>query len=262
MPDLRECQGCFGEMLLGENTDPARPLLIPYDELEGYGAEARLAVYRNNVVSSLTEALAANFPAIHTLVGAGFFGFLSSEFIKAHPPREARLSVYGAEFADFLAGFPAASAHPYLPDVARLEYHWLQAYHAPDAPPLNLQDLQNLPPDAFENLRLTLHPSRYFLASDFPIAAIWEANRAEEQDKEEKHISLDQGGNHILIIRPRLEVEVRTLTPAAFALLEALESGKTLIDSYETAAEQDPVFDLQTSLQQLFAGETFTAFHL
>ena len=262
MSNLREAQEKFGEMLLGDNADPARPLLVPYDELEGFGAEARLAVYRNNVISSLTEALAASFPALHRLVGEGFFAYLSVEFIKAHPPKQARLSVYGAELPDFLEKFPGASDHPYLPDVARLEYFWLQAYHAPGPVPLKLQELQKLSPDDFETLRLDLHLSRYFMVSEYPVAAIWEANRADEDNKEEQNISLDQGGDHILIIRPRLEVEVRTLTPAAYALLKALDEGRTLVAAYEAAAEVDRAFDLQSTLQQLFAGETFTAYHL
>ena len=261
MSTLREYQDRFNEMLLGENVEAVRPLIVPYDELEGYGAEPRLAVYRNNVISSLTEALAANFPAVQRLVGEGFFAYLSSEFIKAHPPHVAHLSVYGKEFAEFINNFSAAAELIYLPDVARLEYHWLQAYHAPDTPPLDFKELQNLPPDAFDNLRLDLHPSRFFLVSDFPVAEIWARNRAPENAEEGKTISLDQGGDHILIIRPHLDVEVRTMTPAAFALLEALDLGKGLVEAYEAAAEIHLEFDLQTSLQQLFAGETFSAFH-
>ena len=46
------------------------------------------------------------------------------------------LADYGSDFAGFLAAEEATHGLPYLADVARIERAWVEAYHAPDAVPL------------------------------------------------------------------------------------------------------------------------------
>ena len=69
-------------------------------EIEGRGLSAaqRLQIHRNNCRISLTEALKANYPVINRLVGEAFFEAMAAAFISACPPREPRLSAYGAAF--------------------------------------------------------------------------------------------------------------------------------------------------------------------
>lgn len=71
----------------------------------------RFAIYRNNSFISLTEALKATFPVTMKLADARFFAFAAHHFIKAHPPREARLSAYGGAFraSSRASSRPAAS---------------------------------------------------------------------------------------------------------------------------------------------------------
>ena len=56
------------------NSDPAR----------------RFAVYRNNVLVSLVDALADTFPVVQELVGAAFFRAMARVFALANPPRTRR----------------------------------------------------------------------------------------------------------------------------------------------------------------------------
>ena len=49
--------------------------------------EKRFAVYRNNVVVGLANALRAKFPATERIVGEEFFGAMARIFVMAHPPR-------------------------------------------------------------------------------------------------------------------------------------------------------------------------------
>lgn len=69
------------------------PLLRP--ELEaplglrtwnGSDPAQRYGIYRNNVMVSLTEALADNFPTIRTQVGEAFFTAMSACYIRQHLP--------------------------------------------------------------------------------------------------------------------------------------------------------------------------------
>ena len=90
----------------------------------------RFNVYRGNVAGALGEALAVRYPVVRRLVGAEFFQAMAREYGLANPPHSPVLIHYGADFADFIAGFEPAKSVPYLSDVARLDSaHW-EAYHA------------------------------------------------------------------------------------------------------------------------------------
>src|SRR5688500_7173734 len=88
----------------------------------GMPAARRLAVYRNNVMGSLIDVLAAAYPTVCRLVGEPFFRFAAASFAAAAPPVRPHLMSYGGGFAGFLARFEPAADLPYLPDLARLEW--------------------------------------------------------------------------------------------------------------------------------------------
>ena len=53
------------------------------------------AVYRNTVLKGCVDALEANFPAVLRLVGADWFRSATLDFVRLHPPVDARLLAYG-----------------------------------------------------------------------------------------------------------------------------------------------------------------------
>ena len=74
----------------------------------GSDPAARFAVYRNNVVSSLIDALAETFPVVQALVGVEFFRAMASLFVRQSPPRSRVLASYGAALPSFIASFAPA----------------------------------------------------------------------------------------------------------------------------------------------------------
>ena len=106
----------------------------------------RFAVYRNNVMVTLSKALKSRFPAVDKIVGEEFFGAMARVFVSERPPRSPLLATYGDEFADFIATFEPASDLPYLADVARLEAARTRAYHSADAVPIDADGLTALDP--------------------------------------------------------------------------------------------------------------------
>lgn len=48
------------------------------------------------------------------------------------------------EFTDFIASTPLCVDYPYLSDVARLEWHMHREFHARDALPLDVRQLQEV----------------------------------------------------------------------------------------------------------------------
>ena len=218
-------------------------------------AKRRFDIYRNNVTSSLIEALKASFPIVCRLVGDEFFKAAATLYIRQEPPRSPLLFRYGNGFADFLESFPPAGSVPYLGDVARLEWAWLQAYHAEDREPLPLQALAGVPQESLPAVRFTLHPSLTLLRSHWPLASLWTAVR-ERNDSP----GLDMAqGEEVAVLRPGNDVSVQLLPPGGYDFITALSAGRTLGEAAALSGEAHSDFDLAHHLQGLFTLGTVVA---
>jgi hypothetical protein len=233
-------------------------LLPSLAELHAPPAARRLDIHRNNTMIGLGAALADSYPVVARLVGEECFTALARAFVRAHPPAQAPLFRFGHDFPAFLAVHPLAADLPYLADVARLEAAWLHAYHAAEAEPLDPARLGELPPERLGEVSFALHPSHRFLASAWPVAAIWRANREEDVPA----LSLDRGGQHLLVVRPRAEVEVVELSPGAFSLVMALGLDQCLEAAWDSALSLEPEFDLEPCLARLLGAGIFVEAHL
>ena len=200
-------------------------------------AAQRFDVYRNNVMVSLTDALAQRFPVIERLVGNDFFRAMARDFAQMHRPRSPVLFQWGGSFPDYLATFPPLAAYPYMPDVARIELARGQAYHAADAVPMPLGDLAAVASDP-ETLYLHLHPSVLVLHLHHPAVSIWAAN----QPGAPPMTAEGMGPEVALVWRDtRFEVPVAAIGPGDAAMIEAVQSGSSLMTAAEmaTCAETD-----------------------
>ncbi len=256
MLSLRELQQEFVHGLLGE---PGEELLAHIDAGR-FGAARHLQIYRHNVFASLTGALAAVFPVVQRLVGEGFFAYATDAFIRRHPPRRGNLHDFGHEFPGFLAGFAPAAALTYLPDVARLEWLYHEAFHAPDAAALQPRDLATLSPESASGLHLRLHPGARLLASAYPVLHIWQVNQP-GYDGDDR-VNLDEGGAYLLVIRRHGEVEIESLGAGAHAFVESLHAGALLAAATEAATAVEPEFDLAATLSGLVRRGTFSGFDI
>jgi hypothetical protein len=242
---IAEHQEAFARALLWREEALPAAIVGP-----GAGTPAkRFGVYRNNVFASLTGCLAARFPVVARLVGEEFFNAVARVFVERHPPTSPALFEYGDEFPLFLTSFPPAKALPYLPDVARLEWHVATAYHAADALPIDATVLGQLGDDALD-AALLLHPSCAIVLSHYPVFSIWQTNT---RDEIVQHLDASSGGEGALIVRPQFNVQVIGLDTASYAFIAALAAGHTLELAAEIATELDSSFDVGAALQTLFS---------
>ncbi len=214
----------------------------------------RFLVYRNNVASSLVDAMAANFPTIEKLVGEKFFRAMAGYFVRTQPPEVPMLFRYGDKFATFLEGFEPAATLPYLPDVARVEFAWLQAYHAADDAILDPLKLQGVDPDAMVRLVFDTHPATYLLQSDWPVVSIISRN---SNDEDCSDIDL-KNGEAALITRPAFNVEMRDLPPGGAVFLAALFTGGNLGAAAEAAFAEFDGFDLPGNIGGILEAGVFS----
>jgi len=231
--------------------DPHRPCPPGLHTWNGADPAKRFAVYRNNVIISLVDALADGFPVVAQLVGDEFFRAMAAVFVRHAPPCSRILARYGEGFADFIAKFDPAAGLPYLADVAALEMARVQAFHAADAPALDAEGarLALSCAERAGELVLALHPSVRVLRSEFALASLWAAHQCEGE--------VDLGGIEIDapeaagVLRQGIEVLVLPLTHAGHDFVAALRQGRPLGDAAAAALAVDPSFDLGACLALL-----------
>ena len=253
MSRLRELQSRIAAMSLGR-LDPEALAGEVLDD-RPIPAAQRLRIYRNNTQLGLVDPLASTFPVVSQLVGEDFFLRMAGDFVRAHPPQRPELLAYGQEFPGFIGEYEAAASVPYLADVARLELAWNFAYNAPDHEPLAAQALTAFAPEELETLRLVPHPTLRFVASNWPVMAIWQAHQSE--DGPDQAIGLEAGGDMLLVYRPRQETLIRKVGAGAFAFVMALSARQTLSAAFTSALAGEPDFNVSAELSALLAAEIF-----
>lgn len=145
--------------MLDEQTAIAATLLrgpdhLPPDMFAGDAAAVLrgLMVHANTVSHARLVALEDTFPRTRAYLGEAEFNRVSRAFIDVGGAKGRSLSLIGAGFADWLA-------NPLAADLARVEWAWLESYHAADAPALALADLAGLDEAGLLGLAVRRHPA-------------------------------------------------------------------------------------------------------
>ena len=240
--------------------DPDRDCPAGLRAWNGSDPTARLAVYRNNVLSSLVDALADTFDVTQQLVGADFFRAMAAVFVRQAPPRSRVLALYGEDFPAFIEHFEPARSVAYLADVARLEWARVRAYHAADAEPVAAEAVSlalGAGPRMAE-LRLVCHPSLAALASRHAVVSLWAAHQG-AGELEAVDVDLPECA---VVVRPGLDVLVLSAPAGAAEFVAALQQGHNLGDAAAVAAGAVPAFDLAATLSLLLSHRALTAIHL
>lgn len=221
--DERQLAGCFGS---GADLGAAR-------------------VYRNGFIKTTTNALAANFPSIVTLVGEEFFRFLSAADVQRHPPIQSSLVGYGEHFPVFLDEVIDRHGLVYLADFAKLDRAWLTSYFSLDQQSLNSDhihewvhagaDIDDLPVIRCQHAQLVETDHTIPMDTWF---------RLRQAKPPVDHISLLPERQTVLIWREHRAINARILTGPESAFLAALDAPETLRSASELALEIDATFDL------------------
>jgi hypothetical protein len=220
----------------------------------GSDVAQRFGIYRNNLLSACTQALADTFPVCQALVGETFFSGLALAFAQQQLPRARRLAFYGQGFAEFVRQFPPAQSLPYLADVAQLEMTRVQAYHAADAEGVSPSLLQAaLHPDAdLPAWRFALHPSLHLMALPTAALSLWQAHQHEaaQRDAVLADIPLDRP-ECAAVFRSDDVVLCLPLSAADAALLRGLQDAQTLGEAIATASADGQAPDISRTLALL-----------
>lgn len=237
--------------------DPERPPPAGLIAWNGSDPTKRFAVYRNNVVASLIDALADTYPVTQQLVGEAFFRAMARLYVREVPPRSRVLAFYGESLPAFVEAFPPAASVPYLADVARLEMLRVRAYHAADSKPLSADAIAGFlaDTDVLPTLRAQLSPSLFLLRSRFAVVTLWAAHQglAELAD-----VDPDVSEN-ALVMRSGLQVDVMRVADGDSLFVEQLMHGASLGVALEIAGEAAPGFDPGNILALLIQSQAISS---
>ena len=237
-------------------------LWAPPDEmpenLRALADQPGFAVYRNTVVKGCIDALQANFPAVSRLVGEDWFRAAAALHVRAQPPVDARLLLYGADFPGFLAGFAPAADLPYLGGVARLDRFWTEAHVAADALVLEPSALADLPPEQLGDLVLQPHPAaRWAWFDEQPVFTLWQRNRRSAAEGLDSGDALDWTGEGALLTRPGGVVASTALEAGGCAFLDACAAGRPLALAADQALARQADCDLARLMAALLQAGAF-----
>ena len=171
--------------------DFQRHVMVPDDRTETHmgtqvvstasaAASERLDIYVAAYRLRLLEALATDFPGLHTLTGDDEFDRLGRAYIDACPSHHFSLRWYGHGVAEFVRRTPPYAAHPVLADMAEFEWAMSLAFDAADSSVVTFADMAMLPPAAWADLRLLPHASVQRINLQWNVPTLWKSIQAEQ----------------------------------------------------------------------------------
>lgn len=252
-----EQQRAFVAHVFDGDKKPSELCALKHTGLEQFSDEQRLQVYRNNIVIGLRGALAGVYPVIKKLVGNDFFEHVAREYIHQHPSRSGNLHAFGNVFSEYLAGFPGTESLPYLPDVARFEWAYHQAFHAQEDAVLNIQKLSLLDEEANGRLKFQVSSSCCLFSSGYPVLKIWQMN---QEGVELEEIDLAEGGVQLVVRRLGFDVVFEPLNKAIFTLLRHLSEGHLFVEACAEVLAIESECDVGKVLKELIERRLLTGF--
>jgi len=217
----------------------------------------RLAIHRRHTRRSLSDAIAARFPAVQRLVGEEFFAFVAAQFIAASPPTDARVVRYGDEFPTFLESRSEASSFPWLADVARIEVAMHRASIAPVQVTTGIEALGEVPPDRLADAQVVWNDAAFLLRSDWPAASLWRLGLSETAPTRVDVASLP--ASRLLVSVIGGEAQAFDLPQADEVFLAAMQRGATLGVAADSAMSASAEFDLTQAIGILFGRRCVTS---
>jgi len=201
----------------------------------------RFGLYRGNLTSTWSKALAAAYPVIAQLVGEEFFAALARQYGCAYPSDNGDLNRFGAHFEVFLSNFEHVKGLPYLPEMARLEWQLHRIHYASPKEALQTQDIN---PQTVEEQNFQWQPTAQLYESGWAVVPLWLAHQGMPFPEKMEQPS------RALLSRPQWTAQVTPLQAPEYAALRHLKEGNTFGAALDAAFALDDNFNVSASLQR------------
>jgi hypothetical protein len=197
-------------------------------------ATERLQVYAAGYPARISEALTESFPAVAHVLGDGAFHALVHRYIASVALGSYNLNDAGAALPHFLETDQLSRDLPFLPDLARLEWHVARAFHAHQRPPFDATAAADWTLDDWARVTMRFQAFVAVVESDWPIRAIWDCRATPIENID---LDLRHRADRVLVRRSGDVVVCESIEDAEAQALGALLGGQTLGDVIATRGE-------------------------
>jgi hypothetical protein len=226
-------------------------VIKPNDRLTSF---ERLEIYNRVYWFRVLDCLYDDFPAVEAIIGQRRFHRLITAFLAEFPSESYTLRDLGERFPRYIQEHPELTApHTFLAHEASI-FEWAQviAFDSEAKPGLNVDTFLGVDPTA---LRIGLQPYLTLLQLEHPWDDFILALKKHAEVRDTNSNTMAEATERKPLRRPRrprpqrIQVAVhrhnnflyyKRLEPAAFAILQALQSGETLADACVCGAELAP----------------------
>ena len=220
--NLAALQQQFIAELLGNKVNFAKNVVANY----GLNAEQRVSIYSNAYRSRLKETIETDHEILSFYLGDDLFEQMVTGYIKHFPSKYRSLRDFCQHLPEFLQRHQPFAEHPQISELARFERFLLFAFDAADRGTVSLDDLQQVPQQAWPTLTFTLHPSCQLFISDFNVVEIWQALKQQQTPPEQQ-----QAKYYWLLWRNQEKLtEFCSISKAQLSFFQAMLTGNNFSD--------------------------------
>lgn len=216
MSHLAKTQADFQAFLIDSTKGSAFKSQIIDDKK--VGAEKRLGIYYDAYRFRIIEALATAYPKLHIMLGDVLFDSTARAYIDQYPSTYRNMRWVGGNVQKHLQ--QTLPQHPITAELAAFEWALGLAFDAADEPVLQLQDLANIPPEAWADLRFMFHASLQMLPLKWNTILVWKALDNEETPPKPAKIN-----EPCVVWRQHFDSHFRSLDATELAAIELVMAG-------------------------------------
>jgi hypothetical protein len=200
----------------------------------------RLQVYRDQYWLRHLKNLEEDYPTLRRVLGSSVFRECAREYLREFPPRTWDLQRLGDYLPSYIARDSRWRAVRGSADAAALDWAFVEAFDAADAPPFDPRVLQAVPEQAWPSARVVFHPSLRPVALGFAVHELREAARTEGTLDLPPSDPIRAAPTNVVVARDaRCFLRATVIEPAAFHLIEMLRQGGSLGEACTRVATDD-----------------------
>lgn len=245
MTDLSQLQSDFQAYLLDSAKGAAFTKKIINDKK--VGVKKRLGIYADAYRLRIVEALSSAYPILKALLGDDLFEKAALSYIEQYPSTYRNMRWVGDQMAAHLQR--TLPQYPIAAEMAQFEWALSLAFDAEDALVLSLQDLADIPPENWGELRFKFHPAVQLLNPQYNVLLVWQALNVEETPP--KIGKIDEP---CVVWRKDLSSHYRSLEHAEYAAIQQMMAGASFADLCEKLQENSNENEATIQAAQYLAG--------
>ncbi len=230
MSKLIDIQNGFQGYLLTGEIASILPAIIE-DDLP---KEKRLNIYFDAYRLRLLDITQQDYSKTLVLLGEEQFEQAFLAYLKAYPSTHFSARYFGQYFSQFLKDCSPYSEYPVFSEMADFEWALMSTLDAADAPLITQTELNNLPEDAWSNLKLSFHPSVILRSYQWDTPFLW---KSIENNEAPRNPTLLKEAQHWLIWRKGLRSLYHSISPAQALLFNSMSQGLCFYECLEKLNE-------------------------